>query len=85
MYKQEACIKFVKKKMNKCCETTADIYMSLLHTRSTPISSALPSPAMLLFTRLAGGILPRFSRLPIMYNSVEGNHVASKQAAPIKQ
>ena len=67
----EACIKFVKRMIQTCIETNADIYMALLQNRSTPISPRSPSLAMLLFNRPKRGILPKFNRLLVLCNNNE--------------
>ena len=65
--------------MKKCYETNAEIHMSLLQIKSTLLSPGLLNLVMLLFNRLARGLLPRFSRPPIMcYNDVT-NHTALKK------
>ena len=72
----EAYIKFVKRKRKTSYENIAEIYMSLLHIRSTPVSPRLPIPATLLFNRLARGLLPRFSGPTIICDNDDINHAA---------
>ena len=47
--------------------------MSLLHIRSTPVRPTLPIPVMLLFNKLARGLLPRSRRWSIMCDNNECN------------
>ena len=68
--------------MKKCYETNADIYMSLLKIRLTPVNPKVPNPATLLFNRPARGLLPRLSRTPIIYDNNESNHDALKRRQP---
>ena len=56
--------------------------MSLLQIRSTPVSSRLPSPAILMFDRLARGLLPRFNRPPITCDNNKSNHATLKSRQP---
>ena len=62
-----------QKKYEKCYETNADIYMSLLLIRSIPISPRLPCQATLLFNRPMGGILLGLSRPAIPCDNDENN------------
>ena len=56
--------------------------MSLLQIRPTLISPRLLNPATLLFNRLSRGIMPRFSRLLIVYDNDEGNNSAPTNRQP---
>ena len=50
--------------------------MALLWIRTMLISPRLPSLTILLFDRLTRGILPKFSRQPLLYNDDEHNSIA---------
>ena len=52
--------------MKKCFETNTDIYQALFQMRSTPLGPGLLSLTTLLFNRPARGLLPKFSRQPIL-------------------
>ena len=67
--------------MTKYYETNADVYMSLLQVRSTPVIPGLPSPAKFLFKRLANGLLLRFNKPPIMHHKNKSNHTAFKKGS----
>ena len=62
--------------MKKLYETNANIYMSLLQGRSTPVSPILPSPATLPVNRPARGLLLRCSGPPIICDKDKNNHAA---------
>ena len=57
----------------KCFETNADIYMTLLWIRSTLNSLGLPSLATFLLNRLTRGILPQFNRQDVVCDIHESN------------
>ena len=68
--------------MKKIYEINASRYMFLLHIRSTPISPLLSSPAMLMFNRLARGLLPRFSTLSIQCDNDESHQTVLQDRHP---
>ena len=53
-----------------------NIYMALLQVSSTMMGPGLPSPTALLFNRPARGLLPIFSRPPVLFDSDESNNTA---------
>ena len=60
--------------MNICYETNSDIHMAWLQISSTTISYGLPNMAMQLFNRPTRGILPKFSRPPILSDDDKNSH-----------
>ena len=68
--------------MTKCHETNIDAHVSLLQIRSTPISPGLLILAILLFNRMSRGILPIFSRPPIVCDNDETNYTALENRQP---
>ena len=55
-----------------------DINLALLQICSTPMGAELPSPAMMLFSRLIRGLLPQMIRESINVNSDNAQYEALK-------
>ena len=74
--RQKTYLSFVKRTIRKWYKTNANIYMSLLQIRSTPINPRLPSLTILLFNRLSRGILLRFRSPPTGCDNNDSSHSA---------
>ena len=66
-----ACIKFVKCTIKKCRQTNNNVHFVLLQIRSTLVGAALPSTALMLFSRPIRALLPQIGREPININDDE--------------
>ena len=75
---EETCTKFVKRTMQKCYKTNADVFMSLLQVKSTLRIPGLTSLAMPHFNQLVRDLLPRLGRLHIMCDKDESNQSTLK-------
>ena len=66
----------------KCFATETDLYMALLHIRSTLIGSNLSCVVTILLNRPARGLLQKLSRPPIVFNKYENIHAALIKRKP---
>ena len=73
-WQEEMCITFPEHTITSYYDSNTDIYLALLQIHSKPIESGLLSPASLLFMRPAIGILPKYSRLPILFNQDDDHY-----------
>ena len=70
----EACIKFSKCTLQKCCDSGNDAHVSLLQIRTMPLGQGLPSLATLLFKHPVRGIMPVINRTPLSTNNDDEYH-----------
>ena len=70
----EVCIKFINQTLKKCMHTNADLHITLLQIRSTPLGQGLPNPVTLLFNSPIRDFKLKINRSPINTNNEDDNY-----------